>query len=137
MRWIVLVALVLASCQPVPEVEGPSATERIDAVTEPSPEPSPEREPPDREPAQTGPDAGARAACRHFRNVAGDIQRGLLTEDEAREKLREVHSTALISEEPGVAEHAEGLFAAVTQRDAEALTMHADGLSEACTAAGL
>jgi hypothetical protein len=81
-------------------------------------------------------DSAAQVACRHWRNVSRDAAAGILTEDELREKLKEVNSSAWVSEEPGVAEHAEGLLAAVTQRDSDAVSQHADGLSQACIDSG-
>jgi hypothetical protein len=82
-----------------------------------------------------GADASARVACRHWRNVAGDASRGLLSDLELREKLQEVHGSARVSEEADVRLHAEGLLAAATARDSAALEIHATGLSQACVAA--
>lgn len=84
------------------------------------------------EDGDSGPDAHATAACRHFRNVASDAGTGIMNDDEIREKLIEVHDNAQFSEEPGIAEHSEGMLAAVTQGDMESLGEHVDGMAEAC-----
>jgi hypothetical protein len=80
-------------------------------------------------------DASAQLACRHFRNVMGDFD--VLTVPELRAKLQEVHETASVSVEPGVAEHARGLLSAVTAEDGDAFLVEAQRLSDACAAAGL
>jgi hypothetical protein len=83
-----------------------------------------------------GADASAQVACRHWRNVAGDAASGILSDDELRAKVQEVHSSARVSEEHGIASHAQGLLAAVTQRDSAGVERHAEGLSQACLASG-
>lgn len=117
---IVFLLVVMAEC-------GGSSPER----DEPAPQRTREASP---EPTV---DASTKAACRHFRNVADDAQRGLLTDAELREKLREVLRVARIADGPGVERHAEGLFAAVTQRDEEAMKQHTEGLDKACREAGV
>src|SRR5690606_7407775 len=55
-------------------------------------------------PQPTRADSGAMMACSHFRNILGDVESGVLTHDEAREKLREVDDSAAVSDTPGIAE---------------------------------
>lgn len=44
-------------------------------------------------------DPAAESACRHFRNILGDVQAGILTDAELREKFTEVHGTAIASDD--------------------------------------
>lgn len=62
----------------------------------------------------TGPDASARMACTHFRNVLGDISDGVLTDEEIRRKAQEVDRDASASEWPGIASASRAFLAAMT-----------------------
>lgn len=74
-------------------------------------------------------------ACDHFRNVARDIADGVLTDAEAREKLKEVHENAIIAT-PAVRSAARGMLAAMTAGDYEALAEEVANMDQACTDAG-
>ena len=83
------------------------------------------------------PDASAELACGHFRNVAGDIAAGVLTDAEVREKLQEVDRSASVSEEAGIASGARAMLAAVTRGDLAALTEAVGDFGDACRDLGL
>jgi hypothetical protein len=87
------------------------------------------------EPAAQEADASAFVACRHFRNVMGDVD--ILSPEELRVKVQEIHDKARVSEEPGVAESARGMLAAATADDGEAFMMSVGQMSDACREAGL
>jgi hypothetical protein len=91
--------------------------------------------PEDSEETASGPDPSAQLACRHFRNVIGDAT--VLTDDELRGKIKEVHDTGRVSEEPGVAEHSRAMLEAATAGDGEAFMVAAGDMSESCADAGL
>lgn len=74
-------------------------------------------------------------ACDHFRNVAGDASEGTLTDQELREKLKEVEDNAVIATEE-VQEAATAMLRAITQGDAEALSQAVEEMDAACTDAG-
>lgn len=59
-------------------------------------------------------DASARAACRHFANIVGDVRAGILTDAELRDKLSEVHSSARASSNSRLASSAQAMLSAVT-----------------------
>lgn len=81
-------------------------------------------------------DAPAELACAHFRNVAGDASSGLLTDAELREKLKEVHDNARLSDTPEIRQHSEAMLAAVTQGDTESASDAISSFSEACSDLG-
>lgn len=83
------------------------------------------------------PDAGAKLACRHFRNVARDFSDGVLTVPEFRDKLKEVDDDASVSEEPGIASGARRMLAAVTAMDDAELADAVTDFGDACAAADL
>jgi hypothetical protein len=64
--------------------------------------------------AATKGDALARAACTHWRNIADDVQAGVLTDAELREKLKEVRDSAQYSEYKPVRKAATELLASIT-----------------------
>jgi major membrane immunogen (membrane-anchored lipoprotein) len=74
-------------------------------------------------------------ACNHFRNVAGDIADGVLTDAEAREKLKEIDDNAVIAT-PRIQSAARGMLAAMTAGDIAKLTREARRMDRACSAAG-
>lgn len=100
------------------------------AVVDADPEPSAD------EPAQDQPDAGARLACSHWRNVVADLQAGILSPGEVREKARELHDDARLSDEPGIAEHSEAMLRAATADEGEAFMSAAEDFTAACSRAG-
>jgi hypothetical protein len=89
------------------------------------------------EPAQEHPDVGARAACEHFRNVAGDMGAGILTPDEMRAKVKEVYESASVSKEPGMAEAGQHLLSAATEGDPDRLLVNFKLFDAKCDEAGL
>jgi hypothetical protein len=89
------------------------------------------------EPTQHEPDASARAACEHFRNVMGDVAAGILTDAELRGKFREVHRSASVSDEPGLAQAGTKLLAAMTTGTTEDLLEAAGRFDRECDQAGL
>lgn len=46
---------------------------------------------------QQGPDASARVACADFRSVMRDVQQGILTDEEPRDKVKELDREASVS----------------------------------------
>lgn len=77
-------------------------------------------------------DAPAEMACMHFRNVAGDAASGLLTDDELRSKLQEVHDDARLADTAEIREQSEAMLAAVTQRDSQRASEAIEAFSAAC-----
>jgi Spy/CpxP family protein refolding chaperone len=73
------------------------------------------------------------ASCRHFRNVMGDID--VLTTDELRKKLKEVHEKGQYAEQSGIPEASRAMLAAATQDNGEALLQAAGDMDKACSAA--
>jgi hypothetical protein len=80
-------------------------------------------------------DASAQLACRHFRNVMGDLE--ILSTPELREKIGEVHENANVSQEPGVAPAAREMLAAATADDGDRFMTAIGDMHNACTDAGL
>jgi hypothetical protein len=89
------------------------------------------------ESAQSGPDASARVACEHFRNVAGDVAAGILTDEELRAKVKEVYSAASVTKEPGMADAARQLLSAATEGDPDRLLLNFQLFDAECDEAGL
>lgn len=79
-------------------------------------------------------DSSARQACGHFRNIAGDAADGTLGSDQLLPKIREVNSSASVSDELGVKTAARNLLAAVTAGDDAQGEVAA--MSQACSAIG-
>jgi len=75
-------------------------------------------------------------ACDHFRNIAGDIADGVLTDSEIRSKLREVESNASIAT-PAIQSAARRMLAAATQGDTPGLTSAAQDMGAACEEEGV
>lgn len=74
-------------------------------------------------------------ACDHFRNIAGDVTEGVLTDEELREKLKEVDDNAVIAT-PEVRGAARAVLRAITQGAGEGLSQAVEDMDEACSAAG-
>jgi hypothetical protein len=85
--------------------------------------------------AEPEPDASAKLACRHFRNVMGDLE--ILSTPELRTKVQEIHDNARVSEEPGVAPAAREMLAAATADDGERFLQAVGEMHGACADAGL
>lgn len=82
-------------------------------------------------------DASAELGCGHFRNIMGDVDAGILTDAELRTKFKEVYDTAYVSENPGIAEDARAMLAAITAGDGDPLVAAATAFSAACNAVGV
>lgn len=68
-------------------------------------------------------------ACTHFHNVIGDIQAGILSDNEIRTKIAEVRDSAL---DPAVAKAATHLLAGVTQNSKSQVSTGFAELVKAC-----
>jgi hypothetical protein len=82
-------------------------------------------------------DASAELACTHLRNVAKDAGKGILTDDEFRDKIKEVYETASVSEDPEIRQNSQELLAAATQGDVDSFTASAQGMLQACQRLGV
>lgn len=78
---------------------------------------------------------GSSLACDHFRNVAGDLSDGLLTDAELRDKLKEIHDDASIAT-PEVQEAARAMLSAMTSGSIRDLRRAITDMDAACTASG-
>ena len=86
--------------------------------------------------ASTVADDGANLACSHFRNVMGDVSKGILTDTQLRAKIQQVYDNAQVSTKPGIATGAQAMLAAATANDGTAFTNAAAGFSDACVKLG-
>lgn len=89
-----------------------------------------------RAPSSSSGDASSRLACSHFFNVASDASAGLFTVDELREKLKEVHDDAKVSDVAGVRNAARAMLAAAASIDTDAFTEAVTAMGDACRKAG-
>ena len=80
-------------------------------------------------------DTQASLACDHFRNIVGDIDQGILTPQEVRAKMIEVHDNSSIAPRD-VQDAATKLLAAATQDDGPGFLVAVGAMSKACAAAG-
>ncbi len=71
------------------------------------------------------PDGGAELACSRFNELANDVRDGVLSEAELRPRVQDIEEAARASDEPGMANSARRILAAVTSAD------EADGLTDA------
>jgi hypothetical protein len=114
-----LVALTLAACEPTTSGSGgnsPAQTTSKPKATKPEA------------------DASAQAACRHFRNVAGDAD--ILTSDQLIKKLGEVNSSAEASDFPPLRVAARQVLSDVVNGEIEHFAEHAAAMYKACQAVG-
>lgn len=81
------------------------------------------------------PKEGSGLACDHFRNIAGDVSKGLLNDTELRGKLKQVNDDAAIAT-PAVQAAAEHMLRAITAKDNADLTTAIGEMGDACSAAG-
>lgn len=79
-------------------------------------------------------DASARLACDHFRQVAADYRDGVLTGDELRIKLQEVHDNARVSDVPGIASNGREMLAGATSGSVPDSAVR--GFGDACRSIG-
>ncbi len=75
--------------------------------------------------SDSGPDGGAEIACSLFADTAKDVKDGVLSEAELRPRVQEIEEAARTSDQPGMADAARRILAAVTSAD------EADGLTDA------
>ena len=87
-------------------------------------------------PAQPKDDILAKSSCEHFRNVASDATKGLLTDAELRVKLKEVYGDAQYATSDGIASGAQEMLSAITSGDSAALSAAITAFDLACKAAG-
>ena len=85
--------------------------------------------------AEQGPDGGATLACMKFGQVVRDASDGVLTDAELRDKLRDIDSTASVSEEVGIATHGRAMLSAATAGDHDALAESIKSFTAACVLA--
>jgi hypothetical protein len=85
----------------------------------------------------SGASASAQLACEHFRNVAGDIGDGVLTDAEIRTKLQEVDGSASVADEPAVAAASRAMLAAATTGTPGEFIDAAGQMDAACSDVGL
>lgn len=72
-------------------------------------------------------------ACLHFRNIAGDISKGLLTDAEMRSKFKEVNDNAIIGTK-AVQKAAQSMLSAATIGDASDVLSAMGDMDKACKA---
>lgn len=77
----------------------------------------------------------SRAACVHFRNVAGDYSAGILTMGELRTKLAQVRDKTDIAT-PRIQAASTAMLAAITANDVDSLVAAVTAMGSACTATG-
>jgi hypothetical protein len=80
-------------------------------------------------------DASTTFACRHFRNVIGDLD--VLSDAELREKIKEVETDANVSENANIREHGRAMLAALTANDAGAFMEDAKAFAQVCSELGV
>lgn len=81
-------------------------------------------------------DASAVLACRDFRRTVADLDAGILTNAELRQRIQAVHENARLVDStvaPGVADGARVLLAAVTQGATEQAKTAIGLLAKACS----
>ncbi len=77
----------------------------------------------------------SKLACTHFRNVAGDVSKGVLTDAELRKKLKEIDDNAIIATLE-VQRAATAMLAGITTGTTEQLLQAFRDMDSACDAAG-
>ena len=87
-------------------------------------------------PDKSVPDAGAQLSCGHFRNVVGDISKGLLTDAEGHAKFQQIYSLARGSAIVAINTDAQTMLAADVSGDPTALATAMVAFSNTCTTAG-
>jgi hypothetical protein len=84
----------------------------------------------------SGGDNSTRASCSHFRDIASDISKGILSDTEIRSKMQEVYDSASVSLDPGIPDGAQALLAAATAGDPTALATAISAFSTSCSNVG-
>jgi hypothetical protein len=82
-------------------------------------------------------DGAAQLACTHFRNVMGDLSKGILTNDELVTKMQEVYNDASISTDPGIPDGSQALLAAATADDPTAFNAAITAFGTSCSLVGV
>lgn len=77
-------------------------------------------------------DQAADTACRQFIQVSGDAADDLITDEEIRVELREVHEVARTSQTPRIRERSADVLRAATQGDEPALSDAVEAFLERC-----
>jgi hypothetical protein len=83
-----------------------------------------------------GGSAAAELACTHFRNIVGDISKGILTDAEARSKFQEVNDNASIADEPDIVAGGDELVASMTTGTSDDVLAAIGDMDSACSDAG-
>lgn len=82
-------------------------------------------------------DGSAQLSCTHFRNVMGDITKGILTNAELVTKMQEVYNDAAYSTDPGIPDGSQALLAAATADDPTAFDAAITTFGTACSDVGV
>jgi hypothetical protein len=112
-----------------PATAAPEST----ATTQPPTTAAPTTETPETQPEA---DAATQASCRHFRNVMGDAGQGVLSDEELRDKLKEVNDSASVSERADIRAGGVAMLRAITIGDSDELLKAATQFDKACDRAG-
>lgn len=78
-------------------------------------------------------DASARLACRHFFDIADDVQKGVLSDEEIVDKLQEVYDTGHVSRTPSVARAVTLMLSGAKQEDQNRLARGIRLMGASCT----
>lgn len=78
-------------------------------------------------------DASARLACRHFFDIADDVRKGLLSDEEIVDKLQEVYDTGYVSRTPGVSRAVTLMLSGAKQDDQDRLARGIRLMGRSCT----
>jgi hypothetical protein len=81
-------------------------------------------------------DGATSLACSHFRDIASDMSKGILTDAEIRSKMQEVYDSASVAQAAGIPDGAQSLLAAATAGDPTGLAIAISAFSTACSNAG-
>jgi len=82
-------------------------------------------------------DASTQVSCEHFRNIMNDVGQGVLNDVELREKLKEVHESATVSDRADIREGGVAMLRAITTGTTEELLEAVGQFDQACDRAGL
>jgi hypothetical protein len=86
---------------------------------------------------QQGPDASAQVACADFRSAMRDVQQGILTDEELRDKVKEIDREASVSTQAGLASAGRAMLREVTTGTGEGFVLAAKLFDQSCDEAGL
>ncbi|CAB5238961.1 unannotated protein [freshwater metagenome] len=77
-------------------------------------------------------DLGSKA-CSAFQKTLKELDAGILTDTELREKIKDVYSDAQLSDEPVLTQSVTTLLAAVTMSDVDGFNLAVEDVSSVCT----